>query len=378
LRQSNADGPGRGIISVAEPHVGNEEVDAVRDVLLSGRYASGPLVEKFEREFAAWVGTRHAVAVNSGTAALHIALESLGVEPGDEVIVPALTFFATVSSVLYVQARPVFVDIEEDDLCISVDGIRKSITPKTRAIIAVHLFGAPARINEIVTLSADHNVRVIEDCAQAHGTEYEGRRVGSLGEAGAFSFFATKHMTTGEGGMIVTNKEDVARDCRIIRNHGMIDRDTHVRLGFNNRMSEISAAMGTVQLKRLDQLNTARIRNSRYLIEGLKEIQWAKVPEPLSGNITHTYFWCPLMIKDGAADDVERLKNHLNRNGIQFRHRYREPLYRQPALRSCGLDYSRVCLPIAEKIAGKVIGIPNHAGLQRCDLDRIIEVLHRF
>ena len=209
-------------------------------------------MKEFEEQFAAYIGTKYAVAVSNGTSALFLALETLGVGPGDEVIVPPMTFFATVSSVLYLRATPVFADIDPDDLCLSPQSVESRITSKTKAIIPVHLFGASAKMDPLLAISQKHNIPLLEDCAQAHGTEYKGKKVGSMGKAGAFSFFATKHMTTGEGGMITTNDPEIAEQCRIIRSHGMKGRDDHVRLGFNNRMTEIEAAMGLVQLKKLD------------------------------------------------------------------------------------------------------------------------------
>ena len=265
-------------IPVAAPSVGEEEVEAVRRVLLSGQYVSGPKVKEFEQKFAKYIGTDFAVAVNSGTVALHIAMEALGVGQGDEVIVPPITFFATVSSVLYLRAVPVFADIDPTDLCLSPKSVARCISPRTKAIMPVHLFGAAAKMDALGEIARKYGVCLVEDCAQAHGSEYKKQKVGSLGHAGAFSFFATKHMTTGEGGMITTNDPELAETCRIIRNHGMIDRDTHVRLGFNNRMTEIEAALGLVQLEKLDDLNQKRIKNSKFIIRHSEEASLGQGP----------------------------------------------------------------------------------------------------
>jgi perosamine synthetase len=178
-------------IKVSTPIVGKEEVEAVREVLLSGSYVSGQRVKSFERKFAEYIGVKHAVAVSSGTAALYIALQALGVGKGDEVIVPPLTFFATISSVLYLGAMPVFADIDADDLCLSPESVEKHTSSKTRAIIPVHLFGAAAKMGDFMAISSKHGIPILEDCAQAHGTEYDGKKIGSFGAAGAFSFFAT-------------------------------------------------------------------------------------------------------------------------------------------------------------------------------------------
>jgi dTDP-4-amino-4,6-dideoxygalactose transaminase len=365
-------------IKVAKPHVGEEEVAAVRKVLLSGNYVSGANVREFEERFAEYIGVEYAVAVSSGTAALHIALEALGVGKDDEVIVPPLTFFATVSSVLYLGAIPIFADIDLDDLCLSPESAEAAISSKTKAIVPVHLFGCAAKVDDFRTISSKHGIPILEDSAQAHGTEYDGQKVGGIGEAGAFSFFATKHMTTGEGGMITTHDAKVAEVSRIIRNHGMSGRDTHQRLGFNNRMTEMEAAIGLVQLKNLDRLNEKRITNSTYLIRHIQGFPWVHVPVP-DKRVKHTYFWCPLMVDENKTDkSFEDLKQHLKENRIEFRCRYQEPLYRQEVLKKLGIDCSKLRCPNAEAVAGKVLGLPNHPGLSHEDLDRIVAVLNSF
>lgn len=365
-------------IQVAKPFIGNEEVQAVREVLLSGRFVSGSKVLEFERAFADYVGTKHAVAVNSGTAALHIALAAMGIGNGDEVIVPPMTFFATISSVIYVGAIPVFADIDTDDLCLSPESVKNCITKKTKAIIPVHLFGAPAKMDELIKICKKKNVKILEDCAQAHGSEYCGQKVGSFGEAGAFSFFATKHMTTGEGGIITTNDNGLAETSRIMRNHGMVSRDDHVLLGFNNRMTEIEAAIGLVQIEKLDALNRKRIENSRYLIDHILPIKWAYMPMPRKTDVKHTFFWCPLMIKPQSGLQIKDLKKHLKKHQIGFRERYVEPLYRQPVLTKIDNRYSHIHLPNVETFAGQIIGLPNHPGLTKIELDRIINALISF
>ena len=363
-------------IHVARPFVGEEEVQAVARVLLSGRYVSGAEVTGFEQAFARYTGTRFAVAVNSGTSALHIALEAMGIGQGDEVIVPPLTFFATVSAVLYLRAVPVFADIDPDTLCLSPDSVAGMITSRTKGILPVHLFGAPADMDRLKSLAEMHGIDILEDCAQAHGSEHKGRKTGSMGRAGAFSFFATKHMTTGEGGMITTDDPDVDQAARVIRNHGMTGRDGHSRLGFNSRMTEMAAAMGRVQLRKLDDLNAGRIANSEYILSHLRQVPGIRVPVAENPDFRHTYFWCPVMMDD--KEKTTALKEHLTGHGIGFRHRYQAPLYRQPVLRKLGYDHSRTFLPVAEQTAGRVIGLPNHAGLTRNQMDYIIEKVRDF
>jgi len=381
------------LIKVAKPFVDEEEVQAVREVLLSGQYVSGAKVREFEEKFAEYIGVKHAVAVNSGTAALHVALASIGIGPGDEVIVPPLTFFSTVSVVLHQNAIPVFADIDPESFCLDPKDVEDKITENTKAIIPVHLFGNAAEMDELLKIARKYDIKVIEDCAQAHGTEYKGKKVGSIGNAGCFSFYATKHMTTGEGGMITTNNEDLAEKARIIRNHGMTGRDKHIVLGYNYRMSEINAAIGLVQLKKLEKLNQKRIENSIYLLNEIKKrgINWLRVPE-IKSYIRHTFFWCPVVVvEEELGMSTPELVKKLREYGVEVRYRYREPLYKQKVLldlspypRGCpfkcakrSIDYRKIYLPIAEKLAGRIIGLPNHPGLSKEDLDYVIDMIEK-
>ena len=382
----------RTLIKVAVPITGDDEVDAVRDVILSGNFVSGKNVETFENAFASYIGVSTASAVNSGTAALHLALSVLGIGPGDEVIVPALTFMSTVTSVFYQNAIPIFADIENDSFCISPEDVKKRITKNTKAIIPVHLYGNAAAMNEIMKIAEEFGLFVIEDCAQAHGTEYKGRRVGSIGHIGAFSFFATKQMTTGEGGIIVSDNYEWIEKSKQIRNHGMISRDDHEILGYNYRMNEMAAAIGLVQLRKLDGLNEKRIENSLFLLDKLREndSKWYEVPT-LNKEVKHTFFWCPLMIKRSESLNPRDVVKMLKEKGVEVRHRYHEPLYKQKVMLdyspypggcpfSCQTipqiqDYRKLYLPNVETIAGKVIGLPNHAALNKKHLDYIVETI---
>jgi perosamine synthetase len=382
------------MIKVAQPFVGEEEVAAVREVLLSGKYVSGEKVAEFEKVFAEFIGTKFAVAVNSGTAALHLILAALGIGPGDEVIVPPLTFFSSVSCILHQNAIPVFADIDPKTYCLDPRDVERKITDRTKAIIVVHLFGQAAAMDALIEIAETRGIPVIEDCAQAHGTRYKGNVVGSLGTAGAFSFFATKHMTTGEGGLITTNTPGLAEKAKLMRSHGMSDRDTHVHLGYNYRMNEIAAAMGLVQLTKLPTLNKRRIQNSLYLIEGLKEITWL-VPPQIEPHVEHTFFWVPFCVKEGVIGiSTPELVRMLKENGVEVRHRYKEPLYRQPILlkqsgfgdrHPCpyqcpyhtgpNVDYTQARLPEVEKVAGRLIGLPNHPGLTEGELVRVVDII---
>lgn len=379
-------------IKVAVPITGEAEAAAIREVVLSGNFVSGKNVAEFERRFASYIGTSGAAAVNSGTAALHIALAVFGIGPGDEVIVPALTFMSTVTCVLHQNAIPVFADIDRESFCISPEDIRQRITPRTKAIIPVHLFGNAAEMDEIMAIAGEYGLFVLEDGAQAHGTEYKGRRVGSLGHMGTFSFFATKHMTTGEGGIITSDNEAWLERARRIRSHGMTGRDDHVELGYNYRMNEFAAAMGLVQLEKLELFNEARIRNSMKILTALDvgSDSWYSVP-PLSFHIRHTFFWCPLQVRTDRGFVTGDIIGRLADKGIEVRHRYYAPLYKQklmldgsPYPGGCPFscrpsserqNYRTLFLPNVEAIAGNIIGLPNHAKLTENDINYIIETV---
>lgn len=374
-------------VPVASPQVGEQEIEAVSDVIRSGKYISGKRVEEFERLWAGYVGVDHVVAVNSGTAALHAALMALDVGPGDEVIVPALTFFSTVSAVMHQNAVPVFADISVSNFSIDPADVDKRITARTRAVIAVHYFGHVTEMNDLKAVCARRGVPIVEDAAQAHGSTYHGARVGGLSELGAFSFFATKHMTTGEGGAVTTNNAEWADKMRKFRGHGMSDRDTHEFLGYNYRMTEMAAAIGKIQIQRLDGLNDARIRNSERLIEKIRDIDWLETPK-VPAHVGHTYFWCHILVDEECLGfDTQTLVVKLAAKGIETRNRYTEPLYKQPVLNanlpkmlalSGGAnlpDYGSMYLPCVERVAGRVIGLPNRPDMTEEEIDKVATVL---
>lgn len=381
------------MIEVAEPYVTEKEVEAVREVILSGRYLAGPKVEEFEDKFSDYLNVQKAVAVNSGTAALHIALAVLGIGPGDEVIVPPLTFFSTVSSVLHQNAIPIFADIDPESFCLDPEDVKERITENTKAIIPVHLFGNASDMDGVLEVAKENDLYVIEDAAQAHGTEYKGDKVGSIGDIGTFSFYATKHMTTGEGGMLVTDNKDWAEEASMIRSHGMTDRDHHDYLGYNYRMNEMAAAMGIVQLSRLDELNEKRIENSKYLLEelGKRDIPWLE-PATLNADVKHTFFWCPILIdEEKLGMSTKKLREVLLDKGAETRHRYEEPLYKQSILveknpypkgfpfdskhYNKDIDYKGIYLENVESVAGRLLGLPNRPELEEERLDMVIEIV---
>lgn len=360
-----------GMVRVAKPQVGKDEIRAVTRVLESGNYVSGRQVEIFEELFADYLGMDHAVAVNSGTAALHAAIAATGLGPGDEVIVPGLTFFSTVSAVIHAGAKPVFCDIDPKYYCMDPNDLEKRMSAKTAAIIPVHLFGHPADMHEIVQIAG--NVPVIEDCAQAHGAEYDAGKVGGWGAAGCYSFFATKNMTTGEGGMVVTDDESCANWIRKFRSHGMSDRHTHEFIGYNYRMTEIAAAMGIVQLRKLDKMNEVRQKWAERYLKALWDLPWLILPQTRKGDV-NAWFTYPVYALEGMIGmSTDEILGYLRGRGVEVRRRYKRPLYRQPAL---GSEYAGVMLPNTEAMVGRLFGLPNRPDMTKREFDRVVEALH--
>ncbi len=367
------------MIKVAIPIIDDDEINAVAKVLRSGRYVSGPSVKEFEDRFAAYIGTKYAVMVSSGTAALYITMQALGIGPGDEVIVPAMTFFSTITAVLRCGATPIFADIDPEIYNLDPCSMEEKITDRTKAIIPVHLYGHPADMDKIDDVIGE-DIFVIEDAAQAHGAEYKRWRCGSLGDAGCWSFYATKNMTTAtEGGGITTDNEELAEKARIIRSHGMTDRNTHSVLGYNDRMCELGGAIGLVQLRKLDRLNEARAENCIYLTRHLKEfnIPWLGLPVVKSWA-KHAWFCYPIRVyTEELGMTGWELRTLLGERGIEARYRYNEPLYKQPVLEQFSHlhDYSKDYCPNAEAISGNMLGLPNHPELTLTDLETIVEVI---
>jgi len=253
-------------IPIAEPSITQKEISYVTDAVKSGWVSSlGYYIFEFEKKFAEFIGTKYALTTSNGTTALHLTLASLGIKEGDEVIIPDLTFVATANAVAYTGAKPIIVDVEEDIWCIDPDSIRKSITPKTKAIIPVHLYGHSADMDEIIKISNEYGLHVIEDAAEAHGAEYKGKKVGSLGKCGVFSFYGNKIITTGEGGMITTDDEKLYERAKFLRDHAMNKekRYWHSEIGFNYRITNLQAALGLAQLERIEEFLDKR---GRYLM----------------------------------------------------------------------------------------------------------------
>ncbi len=353
------------MIPISCPLIGEEEKAAVLEVLASGQLAQGPRVRAFEERFAAWCGVEHAIATSSGTSALHVALLAHGIGLGDEVITPAFSFIASANCALFVGARPVFVDIEPEYFTIHPAQVADRITPRTRAIVVVHLFGQPCDMDAITALAREHNLVLIEDACQAHGARFKGQPVGTFG-TGCFSFYPTKNMTTAEGGMITTNNPEIAERARMIRDHGARERYVHEMLGYNLRMNELQAAIGLAQLPKLERWNAQRQANAAYLTEQLAGLDGVITPRVRPGA-THVFHQYTVRIQDR-----DRVAQRLTRRGIGVGVYYPTPIHWQPLYRRLGYDDH---LPQAETASREVLSLPVHPSLTRGDLDRIVEAV---
>jgi len=358
------------MIPISKPAIGKEEIEAVVSVLKSGVLAQGKRVEEFEEAFARFIGVKYAVATSSGTAALYLALLSHKIGAGDEVITTPFTFVATANSILLAGARPVFADIEDDYFNVDPSNIERKITKRTKAIIPVHLYGHPADMKAIMELAHEHGLTVIEDACQAHGATLNNQKVGSFG-TGCFSFYPTKNMTTGEGGMMTADSEDVAQRARMVRNHGSSQRYSSEILGSNMRMNELSAALGLVQLHKLPAHNQKRQDNAAYLSQKLRGIQGIQLPKVRQG-CQHVFHQYTIRVTEGSPISRDELAGILKERGIGSGIYYPIPIHRQPLYRKLGYDDD---LPISEKMSQQVISLPIHPGVTRQELDFISELV---
>jgi len=356
------------MINIAKPLIGQEEKQAVMEVLDSGMLVQGPRVKAFEDAFAAMCGTKFAVATSSGTTALHTALLAHEIGPGDEVITPSFTFIASANSVLFTGGRPVFVDIDPRTFNIDPYQIEAAITPRTRAILPVHLFGLICDMDPILHIAEKHHLLILEDACQSHGAGYKGRRAGSF-STGAFSLYPTKNMTSGEGGMITTNDPAIAERCRAIRQHGMRRRYYHDEMGYNFRMTDIQAAIGLEQLKKLGRFNQIRQENASYLSTHLKGVTTPFIPE----GCEHVFHQYTLRVQMGKRDG---LIQHLAEHGVGSMIYYPVPIHQQTVyIKDLGYNLS---LPETERAASEVLSLPVHPGLSQADLETIAAAVNEF
>ena len=359
------------MIPIAKPLIGDEETDAVMKTLKSGSLAQGDGVNRFEDAFAGFVGTKYAIAINSGTAALHVALLSHGLSEGDEVITTPFSFISTANSILFVGAKPVFADVREEDFNIDPECILEKLTKKTKAIIPVHLYGHPADMKFIMEIAEDHNLTVVEDACQAHGAKIDGRVVGSYG-SGCFSFYPTKNMTTGEGGMITTDDDLVADRARMIRSHGAKIRYQHEMLGYNVRMTDISAVIGIEQLKKLNDFTKRRQENAKYLSDML---QFKGILTPgVRDGCEHVFHQYTIRVTDDSGISRDDLVSALAEGGVGTGIHYSVPIHKQPFYKDLGYNEEYA---LSELMAEQVISLPIHPSVKTHDLDYISEVIKK-
>jgi dTDP-4-amino-4,6-dideoxygalactose transaminase len=369
-------------IPLSDVVFGNDEFSAVQKVLESGWLTMGAITQDFESKFAAFTGAKHAFAVNNATAALHLACRAIGLGPGDEVIVPSLTFVATANAIRYTGATPVFVDItSETDLTISVDAIEKAITPKTRAIMVMHYSGYACDMPRIMEIASKNHLQVIEDAAHAAGSFLEGRHLGTWGVAGCFSFFSNKNMTTGEGGMVVTDDDEIAEKFQVLRSHGMTSMtwDRHqghawsydvVALGFNYRIDEIRSALGRAQLAKLNDFNSRRRELTQLYTEMLQEI----TPDVTIPFINHQGISaCHIMpVVLPAKTDRLHFMEKMKEQGIQTSIHY-PPIHKFSAFKN---SFDRpLSLQVTEEVANREVTLPLYPTLTNDQLALVVEAV---
>jgi dTDP-4-amino-4,6-dideoxygalactose transaminase len=356
------------MISIAKPFIGEDEKKLVMEVLESGMLAQGPKVAALEGTFQDLCGVKHSVATTSGTTALHAALLAHGVGPGDEVITSPFTFIASANSILFTGAKPIFVDIEEDTFNINPALIEDAITSKTKAILPIHLYGYVCDMDAIMDIAERHGLAVIEDACQAVGAKFKGKVAGSFG-TGTFSLYATKNVMSGEGGMITTNDDEIAEQCRLIRSHGMKVRYYHDMLGYNYRMSDLHAAIGLAQMGRLKEFTSIRQANAKYLTENINSVVTPKV-KPDYEHVWHQY----TIRLDGGRDRDAAVKQ-LNDSGVGTGIFYPVPVHQQEYMREIIGNYD---LPVAERLAKQVISLPVHPQVNQEDLEKIVSEVNKL
>lgn len=355
------------MIGMGGPDIGFREKLAVSRQLASGQLAQGARVAEFEAKFAGWIGTPFGIALNSGTSALHLGLLSLGIGPGDEVIVPSFSFAASANAVALTGAKPIFCDVEYDFFTLDTEHARSLVTAKTKAIMPVHLYGQMADMAAVSDLAKAHDLRVIEDAAQAHGASYLGTPAGGWGDFAAFSFYPTKNMTAGEGGMVTTSSTGVDRTVRLLRNQGMETKYQNEVVGFNNRMTEISAAIGLTQLKRVETFNRKRRVNALWLTERLRDVPGISLPS-IRPNSEHVFHQYTVRILEGRDEVIARMASF----GVSAAVYYPTPIHRLPAY-----NLTDIQLPVTDMLSREVISLPIHPKLSRGQIDRVATALIR-
>lgn len=358
------------MIPIANPELGAEEKQRVADVLDSGMLADGPEVRTFEEEFADFCGTADAVATSNGTTALHTVFEALDIDEGQKVVTSPFSFVASANAIRLAGAQPVFADIDPETFNLDPTAVEETVRRESdvAAIMPVHLYGLPAEMDYFQDIANDYDLALVEDAAQAHGAEYDGQRVGSFGDAACFSFYPTKNMTTGEGGMITTDRQDIAERAASYANHGRTPEGgyEHVRVGHNFRMTSIAAALGRAQLEKLPKYIDARRSNAAKLTEELRKTSVSTPTEP--ADRTHVYHQYTI-----RTDDRDSLADYLEEEGIGTGIYYPTPIHEQPAYE--GTDH---IAPVAERTAEQVLSLPVHPQLSTKDIETITDTISEY
>ncbi|MDV3276835.1 MAG: DegT/DnrJ/EryC1/StrS family aminotransferase [Nitrososphaerales archaeon] len=357
-------------IPINKPILGEEEKRAVLSVIESGMltdasFEGGKMVRELEGKMRRLLGVKHVVATNSGTAALHCSMLALGIKKGDEVVIPSFTFVSTANVVLACGGKPVFVD-NKRDYNIDPSALKRAITRRTKAVMPVHLYGYPADMDEVREIAAKHSVAVVEDAAESLGAEYKGRQTGTLSDVGCFSLYATKVVTTGEGGAISTDDDDFADRLRLVRNHGMLHGYDSRYLGFNYRLTEIAASIGSVQMDKLASFLAARRKNAAYLSERLGNVNGAEFNQTASDR-THVYYLYTLYLRKKRDQVLEKLKEKEIGAAVYFK----MPVHRTPLYAKGG--YARLRLKNAEDAAKHVLSLPVHPAITDDQLKRVAD-----
>ncbi len=369
--------PKRSTIPVCTPFLGGREQEYVLDALSSTWISSrGPYLDRFEREFPAYLGVKYGAATPNGTLALHLALQAVGIRPGDEVILPTFTMIAPAFAICYCGATPVMLDADPDDWNLDTSRLPAALSPRTKAILVVHIYGHPTNMNAVMEFARNHNLIVIEDAAEAHGAEYEGKRCGSFGKAACFSFFANKHLACGEGGMVVTNDPELYDRLRYLKNlcfplsGGRLY--SHDEIGFNYRMSNLHAAIGCAQLERLDDYVAMRRRNALLYNERLREIPGLRLPIERSG-VKNTYWMYGIAVEEAFGIGRDELMARLASCGIETR-AFFTPMHLQESIQQYGFR-SPLPMPVAEWLGRHGLYLPSSTSLTVDEIDYICDSL---
>ena len=361
-------------IPISQPSITKKEIDYVNDAVKSGWVSSlGKYIDLFENKFAAYCGTKYALTTSNATAALHLSLVSLGIKSGDEVLIPDLTFVATANAVKYTCAKPIMVDIDKDTLCINKEDIKKSITSKTKVIIPVHLYGHPADMDEINSIAEEYGLYVVEDAAEAHGAEYKGKKVGSLGTCGIFSFYGNKIITSGEGGMITTDNEVLYQKMRYLRDHAMDKKKRywHTEIGFNYRMTNIQAALGLAQLERINELIDKKNEIFEWYRNGLKNLTGIKLN--YQAKWAKNAYWMICIEKDNYTESQrDEFIKKLKEKNVDSRP-YFYPISDMPMYKN-----NNIFTPITHKIYKRGLNLPSYFDITEKQVNYICKVVREL